>query len=75
MLAHSGGGTTESKNYLPAHPLCNNYRWDYLPAEFEFILKLGVYAKTQIKRRTAVGRVIANGFLKHELNRVKRRRP
>src|SRR5438128_3730417 len=30
VLAHSGGGKNEPDNYLPAHTLCNNYRWDYL---------------------------------------------
>src|SRR4051795_1329854 len=31
VLAHSGGGGSEADNYLAAHVLCNNYRWDYLP--------------------------------------------
>jgi 5-methylcytosine-specific restriction endonuclease McrA len=31
VLAHSGGGGSEADNYLAAHTLCNNYRWDYLP--------------------------------------------
>ena len=31
VLAHSaGGGNRLEDNYLPAHALCNNYRWDYL---------------------------------------------
>src|ERR1700712_4814790 len=50
VLAHSGGGGSEVDNYLAAHTLCNNYRWDYLPEEFQAILKIGVWARTQIER-------------------------
>lgn len=35
VLAHSAGGGNTADNYLPAHGLCNNYRWDYLPEEFQ----------------------------------------
>ena len=38
VLAHSGGGDHSVDNYLPAHRTCNNYRWDYLPEEFQEIL-------------------------------------
>jgi 5-methylcytosine-specific restriction endonuclease McrA len=48
VIAHSAGGTHEVDNYLPAHSTCNNYRWDYLPEEFQYILKLGVWASTQM---------------------------
>src|SRR5713101_7117472 len=41
VLAHSGGGGHIADNYLPAHALCNNYRWDYSSEEFQHILKLG----------------------------------
>ena len=39
VLAHSAGGNHSPDNYLAAHPVCNNYRWDYLPEEVELILK------------------------------------
>ena len=75
VMAHSAGGIHGIDNYLPAHSLCNNYRWDYLPEEFQTILKLGVWARTQIERETTVGKAIARGFSGHEIRRVKRRRP
>src|SRR5688572_17697269 len=34
VLALSTGGGHAAGNYLPAHTLCNNYRWDYSSAEF-----------------------------------------
>jgi 5-methylcytosine-specific restriction endonuclease McrA len=74
VLALSGGGRHATDNYLPAHALCNNYRWDYLPDEFQFTLKLGVWARTQIEHDTGIGREIAEGFLKAEARRVRRRK-
>jgi 5-methylcytosine-specific restriction endonuclease McrA len=75
VLAYSGGGVHSIDNYLPAHSLCNNYRWDYLADEFQWIMKLGVWARTQVERETAVGLAIAAGFLAHERSRRKRRAP
>jgi hypothetical protein len=74
VLARSGGGTHVSDNYLPAHPLCNNYRWDYSSAEFQQILKLGVWLRTNIERKTQIGTVAAKLYLMHEALREKRRR-
>lgn len=62
VLAHSAGGEHSVDNFLPAHATCNNYRWDYLPAEFELILKLGVWARTQVEKGTAVGQEIETKF-------------
>jgi 5-methylcytosine-specific restriction endonuclease McrA len=72
VIAHSAGGTHDVHNYLPAHSTCNNYRWDYLPEEFQYILKLGVWARTQIERGTTVGNDVASAFAGHEARRVKR---
>jgi 5-methylcytosine-specific restriction endonuclease McrA len=73
VIAHSSGGTHDVDNYLPAHASCNNYRWDYLPEEFQYIFKLGVWARTQIERGTTVGNDVATAFAAHEARRVKRR--
>jgi hypothetical protein len=62
------------ENYLPAHSLCNNYRWDYLPEEFQLIMKIGIWCKKQIEDKTALGMQIANGFIKYEKNRIKRKK-
>jgi len=73
VLAHSAGGAHSADNYLPAHSLCNHYRWDYSSEEFQHILKLGVWTRTQIERRTACGRAAAAAFLAHERTRQARR--
>jgi hypothetical protein len=74
VRAHSAGGQHAVDNYLPAHYTCNNYRWDYLPEEFELILKLGVWARTQVERGTAVGAAIEEEFTKYEAKRIRRRK-
>lgn len=50
MLAHSGVVAHRLDNYLPAHTLCNNYRWNYGCEEFQLILKLGVWPRAQIEK-------------------------
>jgi hypothetical protein len=52
---------------------CNNYRWDYTSEEFQHILKLGVWLRTQIERRTTFGRASAAAFLAYERTRQGRR--
>jgi hypothetical protein len=72
-LAHSAGGEHATDNYLPAHATCNHYRWDYRPEEFQIILKLGVWARTQVERGTTIGRAIAEQFIRYEKSRIRRR--
>jgi 5-methylcytosine-specific restriction endonuclease McrA len=74
VLAHSSGGDHSVENYLPAHRTCNNYRWDYLPEEFQEILRLGVWLRTQIEKETALGKTAGDLFARYEKSRVTRRR-
>jgi len=62
-------------NYLTAHASCNNYRWDYTAAEFQIILKIGVWARTQIERQTATGKAMGREFSKAEAHRMRRSPP
>ena len=73
VFSYCRGGKHSEDNYLPAHELCNNYRWHYTPEEFQHILKLGVWARTQIKKLTPIGRSIGERFLVHERARNRRR--
>jgi len=56
VLAHSTGGVHSVDNYLPAHSICNNCRWHYDAEEFQWILKLGVWLRTQIETEKPIGR-------------------
>jgi 5-methylcytosine-specific restriction endonuclease McrA len=73
VLAHALGGEHDPDNYLPAHSLCNNYRWFYGTEEFQWILKLGVWLRTQIENETPLGQAAAESFCKHERGRAGRR--
>jgi len=75
VFAHSSGGAHSIGNYLPAHKLCNSYRWHYGPEEFRLILKLGVWLKTQIEKGTVVGIAAGERFTAYEKDRVGRQRP
>jgi hypothetical protein len=61
-------------NYLPAHKTCNNYRWHYSPEEFQIILKLGVWLRTQIEKETTIGKAAGAAFVAHDLRRAARRK-
>ena len=73
VFSHSLGGPHAADNYLPAHPICNNYRWFYGTEEFQWILKLGVWLRTQIEKQTALGRLAAKAFCSHHRKRAGRR--
>lgn len=75
VLAHSAGGKHDLTNYLPAHSLCNNYRWFYGSEEFQWILKLGVWMRTQIERETRIGKQVGQQFVRYERHRSSRRKP
>jgi hypothetical protein len=74
VFAHSSGGAHVVDNYLPAHSLCNNYRWNYDAEEFQWILKLGVWVRKQIEDRTPLGLVAGEKFCEHEQRRAGRRK-
>ncbi|MCF8215333.1 MAG: hypothetical protein K9I59_00480 [Chlorobium sp.] len=61
-------------NYQSAHVTCNNYRRDYLPEEFELILKLGVWARSEVEKGSDVGLAIAKKFSQKEARRQARRK-
>lgn len=74
VKSHSKTGTNTIENFLPAFKTCNNYRWDYLPMELQWILKLGVWTRTEIEKGSKTGLILAEKFTEHEVKREKRRR-
>ena len=72
--SHSAGGTHRVDNYLPAHAACNNYRWDYLPDEFLWALKIGVWARLVIEKQSPLGQAMAASFVAAEQRRARRSR-
>lgn len=74
VLAHAQGGEHSLDNYLPAHTLCNNYRWFYGTEEFQWILKLGVWLRTRIEKEDRRTLELVDQFVRHEVHRHSRRR-
>jgi len=72
VLAQSTGGRHQLDNYLPAHQLCNNYRWNYLPEEFQWVLKIGMWARL-VMERSELGQM-AKQFCGYEQSRARRRK-
>jgi hypothetical protein len=60
---------------LAAHALCNNYRWDYGSEEFQWILKIGVWARRQMETNSALGKAMLRGFFEYDRRRHARRVP
>jgi hypothetical protein len=72
VLPHSSGGAHNVKNYLAAHALCNAYRWDYSPQEFQWVMKIGVWARLQMEKRSSLGLEMIKRFYAYETQREKR---
>ena len=76
VLAHAHGGRHSPENYLPAHRICNRARWFYEPEEFQWILKLGVYFRTQLEEQANPdAQRLAAAFLTQEQARHARQKP
>jgi hypothetical protein len=73
-MARSTGGKHAVENYLAAHSICNNYRWHYDAEEFQWILKLGVWLRTQIEEGKPIGLEAGQKFCEHERRRAGRRK-
>lgn len=71
---HSVGGPHDALNYLPAHPSCNSARKGFDPEELQWILKLGVWMKTEIEKETALGEEAAIKFCAYETKRISRQK-
>src|SRR5687767_3069014 len=72
VFAHSQGGQHALDNYLPAHNLCNTYRWFYGAEEFQCILKLGVWLRTFLETEKPLSMTLSDHFLKYERRRDSR---
>lgn len=74
VFAYAQGGVHTAANYLPAHSICNSYRWFYGAEELQWILKLGVWLRTQIANEERSALTLAERFVRHEISRDSRRK-
>ena len=73
VLPYSQGGGAGVENHLPAHGVCNNYRWHYTPEELQWILKLGVWTRSLIEKQDPLALELADRFVAYEHRRESRR--
>jgi len=74
VLSHAAGGEHKLANYLPAHSLCNGCRWFYSPEEFQWILRMGIWARKEMEdQKKKIGRDMLAAFWKHEKKIPERR--
>ena len=71
---HSSSNNNRIDNFLPACRTCNNYRWFYDPEELKWILKLGVWINSEIRKSTSFGKLAADKFILQEIRRENRRK-
>lgn len=62
------------ENSLPACQSCKRIYDNYLPSEIKWILKFGLWAKTQVEYETEVGKDIAIEIVEQERDRENRRK-
>lgn len=74
IFAYAHGGNDSLANYLAAHTYCNNYRRSFSAEEFQWVLKLGIWFRTQIEKKNYLALELADKFMKHEMRRDSRRR-
>ena len=70
VVSHPPGGQQSIDDYLPAHSICSGYRRLYEPEEFQWILKLGVWLRTQIEIEAELGQRAARAFCKYDCVRA-----
>jgi hypothetical protein len=73
-ITNSFGKETSFETSLPACQSCKRIYDNYLPSEIKWILKIGLWAKTQIEYETEIGKDIAIEIVEQEKDREKRRK-
>ena len=64
VVPHILGGQATLDNYLPICKECNRLRWFHSPDVIRLIMRLGVYAKNEIRNQTELGEQLLPLLLK-----------
>ncbi len=73
VVPHTLGGKATLDNYLPICKECNRLRWFYSPDVIRLIMRLGTYAKNEIRHGTTLGEELLSLVLTRlESNRNRR---
>ncbi len=66
-------GANNISNFLPACEVCNRAKWHHLPEEVQWIMKIGQWVQSEIRKGTTCGKLVAEGFVKTQVNNKKRK--
>lgn len=75
VVPHKLGGKRTIDNYLPICRECNRLRWSHRPKVIRLIIRMGVYAKNQIRHETPFGDAMIQLVLGRLGTNRRRRRP
>ena len=64
VAPHSSSANSRIDNFLPSCNVCNRARWFFDPEEIQWILKLGIFVKTEIEKKSVLGKEIAEKYIK-----------
>lgn len=73
-ITSSLGKENSIENSLPACQSCKRIFDNYLPSEIKWILKIGLWAKTQIEYETEIGKDIAIEIIEQEKDRENKKK-
>jgi 5-methylcytosine-specific restriction endonuclease McrA len=70
---HRLGGSDRVENYLPICRVCNTIRRGHAPKVLQLIMRLGTYARREIRHETGVGEELVRILLsRYKTNRIRR---
>lgn len=75
VVPHRLGGTPKLENFLPICKECNRLRWFHAPGVVRLIMRLGVYARHEIRRETKLGDALVALLRKRLRGNRKRKAP
>ena len=74
VFRHAVGGGNGPENFLAAHGLCNSCRWDHLPEEMQWVMKIGIWARMQMEGKSDLGAKMLDSFFENERRREMRKK-
>ena len=73
VVPHARAGQVNVVKYLPICKECNRLRWFHSPKVIRLIMRLGIYAKSEIRNKTPLGEELVSLMLKHFRTNQKKR--
>ena len=73
VVPHKHGGPATVENCLPVCQRCNRLRWSFSPEVLRLIMRLGIFARMEIRRNSPLGEQLLKGIVAKFRDNKKRR--